>query len=158
MSISKDRVLSWVVQPLSSVDQTWWSSWAHLQTEHASAHPLLDARMVQLLCEHFGGADLRAASLHCKGESWMQTILTAKAGGKCSIFAPSQAPLSLVVFRRDLSDAFRYAQSLCGRLPGFVLALSCPMQDPQYSPFGGDGPRAHAVTWGTTIRASCRTG
>lgn len=150
--------MSWAVQPLSAVNETWWAAWARLQAEHASSHPLLDARMVELLCKHFGGGNLLAASLRSDGEVWMQTILAPDGGGKWTVFAPSQAPLSLVVFRRDLQDPFRQARALFARLPGFVLALSCPMQDPLYSPFSGDGACAHAVTWGTTIRASCKTG
>lgn len=158
MSSPENRAMTWAVQPLSAADEAWWAAWARLQAEHASAHPLLDVRMVQLLCKHFGSGDLLAASLRCNGEAWMQAILAPDGGGKWSIFAPSQAPLSLVVFRRDLSEPFRHARSLFAKLPGFVLALSCPMQDPLYSPFSGDGQRAHAVTWGTTIRASCQTG
>jgi CelD/BcsL family acetyltransferase involved in cellulose biosynthesis len=145
----------WRVQPLADADQQWWSAWDRLNETSLQAHPLLSSDMARLLCAHFPPAAACVATLTTDREPVAQAILVRNGRAKWSLFNPSQAPVSLVVFDRSKSDWAASFAGLLSRLPGTNLALEFPVQDPHCSPLTVGSPLLHKAIWGTTVGVSC---
>jgi hypothetical protein len=142
---------TWALAPLRDANEKWWSDWDRLNEQSLDSHPLLTSVIARALCEHFAPADACIATLGGEGVSVAQLILVKAGRLKWSVFTPSQAPVSLVVFDRTWSRSCPSLDGLVPVLPWATLAIEFPVQDPLCSPLQGSLPLLHKVPWGTTV-------
>jgi CelD/BcsL family acetyltransferase involved in cellulose biosynthesis len=135
----------------------WWTQWDAFNERCHDAHPLLSSLMMKPLIECFAPPSLLYATCRQQSRVVAVAILT-RAGGRWTIFSPSQAPLSALL--TDRSIAFEaVAQSLLRALPGYGLVLDVPARDPHLR-----GERlpvaayAQNASLGTTISVAASAG
>ena len=105
--------------------------WDGLNRRNAD-HPLLDSAFVEALLRHFGAQGTRLAVSRDRDHPGI-ALIERKKLGSWQTFAPSQAPLGLIM----MGDAPGYGQvdGLLRSLPGYALAFSVLQQDPDFTAF-----------------------
>ncbi len=104
--------------------------WAALNQRIFDDHPLLDARFVGPLLQHFASPTTRLAILGDPTEPRGMMLVERNRIGLWSAFLPSQSQIAPVLLRRE--DAFALPE-LMRCLPGHTLAFDLLAQDPLYS-------------------------
>lgn len=154
----KAQDLHWNIRPIATVDDAWWSRWDGVNTDHLGAHPLLTSTMAKLLCKYFGNDHLIGVELVQSDAVCLQAIVAPGGRGKYSIFNPSQAPVSLIVFRRSAANYTECFRRLMSKLPGMTVALSFAAQDIPFSAMDGSSALVDRTVWGTTVNVDCSIG
>ena len=140
---------TWRLAPLRDANEKWWSDWDRLNDQSLDSHPLLTsviAPALRSLCacrrlySHAGRRRVSAAQL----------ILVKSGRLKWSVFTPSQAPVSLLVFDRTRLRSCPSLDRLCPCCLGPRWPLSSQCRS-LCSPLQGSLPLLHKVPWGTTV-------
>lgn len=133
----------------------WWQQWDALNQRHFSAHPLLSSTMAQKLVTHCADGAISYAALRGEDSFQAMAILAKRAGGRWSVFTPSQAPLSLVLIDPARAEPYAMLKSLLTSVSGYGLSLDVPALDPSVLPAQmTGGARVERVSLGTTIQVA----
>lgn len=133
----------------------WWPQWDALNGRYFAGHPLLSAAMARSLITHCPAAAMCYATLRRGSDVEALAVLSKRAGGRWTIFTPSQAPLSLVLVDPGLAQPYAALSSLLSSMPGFGLSLDVPALDPSLLPAEtAGGPCVERVSLGTTIQVA----
>lgn len=130
--------MSWSFCPALTGYPEHAGAWDQLNSRIYKGHPLFDSRFVGPLVSCFAlPGDLLAIHRQDNGINGL-VLLTRPRPGMWSTFMPSQTQVSPVLLARELRP-----EELLRELPGPVLTLDFPCQDPDYS--GLSGAAAHAL-------------
>lgn len=91
------------LSPLIEADTRFWEDWDRLNTDYGDRHPLLQARMVKLLIEHFP-TDLEALSI-TENDTPVVLLLAKKPARGLQLarvgYLPAQSQIALVQMHPD---------------------------------------------------------
>lgn len=104
----------------------FWQNWDRLNRLYNDAHPMLDSRFVRPLIKHFP-AKLEVLSCQQAGKIIALLLVQNKGRGVVSVFAPSQAQISLCLVPEKLD-----IKSLLSALRLQNLRLDCWFVDPLF--------------------------
>lgn len=144
--------MSWIIEPCDIEARDFWARWDQLNRDHCASHPLLSSTMARMLVKYFGEQPMYAASFYQAGRCVAQTIVQRFSTARWTIFSPSQAPVSPIVYDRAVVDGATVLRKLLANLPGFGLLIEVPCDDAPYSMFANETSlpmRSHPL--GTTI-------
>jgi hypothetical protein len=123
----------WAVIGSQQLGQAWWNSWDALNTAHLEGHPALRSHTVRTLIKYFGPSGIVGAQLRSAAGPVVQTLLHPSAPGRWRVFCPSQSPIGLLVFDRNVVESATALRALFTSLSYLALEIVLPRQDPAFS-------------------------
>ncbi len=145
--------MNWTLYPANRLQAEHEGVWQAVNEFCCASHPLLDKKFVVPLVEVFGHDREQLAILHDGGRAIGAALLERKKAGTWELFLPEQAPIGPLILNAD--NVEERLSNLSSTLPGQVLLLSLPKQDPAY--FALDGlDCSEQLKYGTTIKIDVR--
>lgn len=128
--------LHWRITPLARGLRQHADAWQALFRNLPVPHPMLDARYVDALLQHFGRGDEHLCVLHDGQAAQAMTILRPRGFGVWTTFLPSQTQVGPHLMR-----GVDQVAGLCQALPGWIDRIELLCVDPAVTapPGHGDG-------------------
>jgi hypothetical protein len=131
--------MNWKFQPIRAEQfEHFRREWDALN-QAGHSHVLLDSSFVHPLLRYFASDEVYLGRNANSGRPGM-ALVRRKTPGVWESFQPSQAPLGLVVFAKQLGPQGDELQDLLRSLPGFAVQVGLTQQDPDYTAFPGNLP------------------
>lgn len=145
-----DRV-RWLVESGVAAIARAGPVWDAVNKSGGRSNPMLSSVAVNHLIRQFGSGSLSLATLKCGDVVEALAVLDRAGSLRWRVFAPSQAPLPLVVARPGLTLA-EHAAGLLREIGRCAVLLDVPRHDDDCVHLGAyDGNAVHGMEWGTTI-------
>lgn len=138
---------SWSLYPAKNGLGEYQQAWDRLNAFLFAGHPYFDSKFIAPLLKYFSNDQVQLC-VHRSAETIDGMLLIEPKGpAKWSVFTPAQAQITplLLTQPQDL-------RTLLPKLPGLLLGLDFPCQDPCYSPLDNtlpdwqSAPVQHALT------------
>lgn len=123
------------------------NAWDKLNAVLYGSHPYFDSKFINCLLKYFATEQVQLCVHRSANDIDGLLLLAPKGSAKWSVFTPAQAQITPLLLCRP-ADLL----SLTPSLPGVVLGLDLPCQDPCYTPLQHtlldwqSGPMQHALT------------
>lgn len=129
--------MTWTHYPATELLTSFAVTWQQVSEQNMDAHPLIDLDIVAPLLAHFGHPGLRLAVETRHGDVVSMALVQRERFGIWNLFLPSQAQIAPAMLIGESSGGRNGTRpdlaGLMAALPGFVLLLGLPKQDPAYS-------------------------
>ncbi len=138
---------SWTLYPAQYGLGEYNFVWDQLNLALYDAHPYFDSKFINCLLKHFAGARVQLCVHRTQHVIDGLLLVAPKGAAKWSVFTPAQTQITPLLLKNP-ADLLTLPQAL----PGLVLGLDLPCQDPDYSPLQHtlfawqSNPVPHALT------------
>lgn len=138
---------SWTLYPAQHGLGDFNTAWDQLNLVLYDAHPYFDSKFINCLLKYFAAAKVQLCVHRQHNEIDGLLLVVPKGTAKWSVFTPPQTQITPLLLKNP-ADLI----SLPHALPGLVLGLDLPCQDPEYSPLQNtllawqSGAVPHALT------------
>lgn len=143
--------MQWTVESRADAVDFAGPIWDAIATSGGRSNPMLTSVAVNHLVRRFGTGSPTLASLK-RGDIVLALAVLERTGpARWQVFAPSQAPLPLLVARPGFALA-GHAGALLREIGCCAALLDVPKHDEEsVQTVTSDGGSVHAIEWGTTI-------
>lgn len=107
----------------ATIDAGWWSRWDSLNVDGCAGNPLLDAAFASNTLAFFGDGQVQGWACEDSRGDVAMALVRRTSKLTWDVFQPSQAPVPLIVFRRDIQRPVDLLAALMRRVGILPLRL-----------------------------------